>query len=287
MTEANIQPDATSASNQPAAAPAADSQSAASASKEVPWYGDAALEPYVKNKGWQSPADVVQSYINAEKLIGRDPSTLVQLPAEQTPEAWAKVWDRLGRPKDPTGYDMKVGLPQGMEVDDAFASDMAKALHEAGVTKQQAERLVAAYNAKLAEVARRSAQEAEQAYQLGERELQQEWKGAYDRMVGLAKAAVRDLGIPPEAIDGIEAAIGYKDTIKLFAEIGRKLGEAPLATDERSATFAAMSPAEAKAAWESLKMDANFVKALTDGTHPGHKAAVEKQTRLFQAMVGG
>jgi hypothetical protein len=253
----------------------------------APWFGDPSLEAYVKNKGWSGPQDAVRSYINAEKFIGRDPATLVSLPKEGDEKAWAELWAKLGRPESPEKYNMKAGLPDGAEVDEVFSRKMAEAIHRAGLTQKQAEAVIAEYNRMLIERTQEDLKKMELDYAAGDKELQNEWKGAYDRMIAVARAAVKDLGIPAEAIDGISAAIGYKNTIKLFADIGRKLGEPGFVPGGETTRFpGALSPEEAKAQWESLKLDPHYMAALMDPKNPGHKEAVERQSRLFAIMHG-
>ncbi len=63
---------------------------------------DAHLGQLVAQKGWRSAKDVLTSYQNLERLVGADK---LALPARDAgPEAWAPVWEKLGRPTDATGY---------------------------------------------------------------------------------------------------------------------------------------------------------------------------------------
>jgi hypothetical protein len=45
-----------------------------------------------------------------------------------------------------------------------------------------------------------------------------------------------------------------------------------------------LTPDEAKAEWNKMTLDANVMAALKDKSHPGHKAAQEKQNQLFAVM---
>src|SRR3990172_4178733 len=67
----------------------------------APWHGvaDPAVAEYVKVKGWTAPADVIKSYQGAEKLIGRDPSTLLVMPRADDPVGQRAVFSRLGMPE--------------------------------------------------------------------------------------------------------------------------------------------------------------------------------------------
>jgi lysophospholipase L1-like esterase len=105
-------------------------------------------------------------------------------------------------------------------------------------------------------------------------------------MMGRAKAAATTLGFTPELVDAIEKHVGYAKTYKLLAEMGGKLGEDNLRTvDSKTPGFEGkMTPDEAKAEWGAKQLDPNFMAALKDKTHPGHKGAQEVQNRLFKVM---
>lgn len=255
-----------------------------------PWHGltDPDAVSYITNKGWQGPADVIKSYQGAEKLIGRDPTTLLQMPRADDPDGMRAVFTKLGLPDSPDKYDMKVGLPKDAQVNDDFAKSMQGVLHKAGVTDVQAKTLVAEYNAMQLAAIEQQATDYNLNVAADKQALLDEWKGGHDRMMNRAKTAAQTLGFTPELIDAVEKQVGYAKTYKMFADIGAKLGEDGLVTAGKTADFnAQLTPAEAKAQWDATKLDPNFTKALMDKSHPGHKVAQEKQNRLFAVMYPG
>lgn len=270
-----------------ATAAAATTTTAATAT-EAPWHGltDPSAVEYIQNKGWQGPADVIKSYQGAEKLIGRSPDQLLVVPRADDPDGMRQVFQKLGMPEKPDAYDMKLGLPKDAKVDDGFAKGMQGILHEANITKSQADVLVGKYNAMLTAAAEQQAKDYELNVQADKAALLDEWKGGHDRMMTKAKAAAQTLGFTPEMIDGIEKTVGYAGTYKLLAEIGAKLGEDGLVTTggKTPAFDGMLTPQEAKAQWDQAKLDPNFMAALKDAQHPGHKAAQAKQTTWFKIM---
>jgi len=285
MTEAT-----TAAATTTDAATVATTTTTAAALATPPWHGltDPEAVGYVTNKGWTGPGDVIKSYQGAEKLIGRDPTTLLQMPRADDPEGMRALFTKLGLPDSPDKYDMKVGLPKETQVNEGFAKSMQGVLHKAGVTDAQAKILVAEYNAmQLADLAQQATD-----YNLNvaadKQALLDEWKGGHDRMMNRAKTAATSLGFTPDLIDAVEKQVGYAKTYKMFADIGAKLGEDGLVTAGKGTNFEGqLTPAEAKSQWDAFKMDPNNVKALTDKSHPGHKVAQEKQTKLFAIMYPG
>jgi hypothetical protein len=106
----------------PASTPAPAPASTPAPDAAAPWHGltDPDAAAYISNKGWTAPADIVKSYQGVEKLIGRDPSTLITMPRMDDPEGVKSVFQKLGLPESPDKYDMTVGLPKGAKADEGF-----------------------------------------------------------------------------------------------------------------------------------------------------------------------
>ena len=280
--------DTTAATTTATTTTAADTTAATTAT--APWHGitDTDAAAYVANKGWQSPQDVIKSYQGVEKLIGRDPSTLIPIPRLDDPEGVKSVFQKLGLPESPDKYDMKVGLPKEAKVDEGFAKTMQGMFHKANLTVDQAKTLAADYNALSVAKAAQEAKDYELNVQADKQSLLDEWKGGHDRMMNRAKTAATSLGFTTELIDAIEKQVGYAATYKMFAEIGGKLGEDTLVTPNKNTDFGnTLTPDEAKAQLATARSDPNHRAALMDKSHPGHKLAQEKENKLFAIMYPG
>lgn len=272
----------TGGGNSPASAAGAPAAGAA-----APWHGitDAEIASYIDNKGWKAPADVVASYRGAEKLIGRDPNTLLVLPRADDPEGFRAVAAKLGMPEKATEY--KLHTLEGTDPDPNYVGHVQEVFHKAGLTKAQAEAISKGHNEFMAKAAAQAAKDYDLNVQSDKAALQKEWGGGYDRMMGRAQLAARTLGIPAAAIDALEQAMGYAGTMKMFAEVGGKLGEDGFTGGSGAVRFSSqMTPAEAQAEWDAMKADDKARAALFDNNHPGHKAAKEKQAKLFAIIHG-
>jgi hypothetical protein len=252
-----------------------------------PWYGtaDAETVAYVEKKGWAGSAGVIKSYREAEKFIGRDPSTLAVLPRSDDAEGQRALFAKLGMPADPKGYN--IDTPEDMQIDPAYQEWARSTFHELGLTAQQAEKLSAKHNQFARDLAAKEAKDYDLNVQSDKAALERDWGGGYDRMMSRAKLAVNELGFSQEAVDALEDKLGYAGVMKFFAGIGGKLGEDRFAGGDGGGgtNFTGkMTPAEARQAWDGMKLDANEMKALQDPSHPGHSAAKTKQTKLFQVM---
>lgn len=250
------------------------------------WSGltEAADIAYAENKGWKSPADVYKSYRGVETLVGRDPSTLVPLPRLDDPEGFRSVMQKLGLPESPDKYEFD--KPADMALDEGYMGWARQTFHKIGLPAAQAKQLTAEHNAYIKGVMEQQAKDYDLSVASDKQALLKEWGGGHERMMNAAQTAAKSLGFTPEMIDSMEKTVGYASTMKFFAQLGSKLGEDKLVNQEGGPQrFGdALTPDEAKIQWEQSKLDPNFVKALNDNQHPGHKAAKEKQTRLFGIM---
>ena len=253
-----------------------------------PWHGmtDPEAAAFVQNKGWTSPADVIKSYQGAEKLIGRDPNTLLVVPRADDPEGFRAVMQKLGLPESPDKYEF--AKPDGLTPDAGYEAWARNTFHELGLLPDQVKNLTAKHNEYVKAQLTQQAQDAQLRVQTEKSELVREWGAGHERMINAAKTAANALGFTGDVIDAIEAKVGYKGTMKLFAALGQKLGEDGFVGGKSNGAGGGLgnqlTPAEAKAQWEAMRIDPVEKVALLDASHPNHKSAKAKQQRLMAIM---
>jgi len=228
---------------------------------------------------------VVKSYRGAEKLIGKNPDQVLTIPAQGDVDGWNGLYGRLGRPADAKEYNMLAGAPEGAVADPDVQAHIGSLFHTAGLSKSQAETIAKGYNEFVAARQEQEIKDYNLNVQADKDALQQEWRGGFERKFGAAQMAVKALGLPQEAINGIESELGYANTIKLFAEIGAKLGEDKFVGGEggggRTSFDAQLTPEEAANQIAQMNLDPNVKAALLNKNHPAHKATVAKRSKLF------
>jgi hypothetical protein len=271
-----------------AAAAAATAAAAAAAAKPAAWHGvpetDIAGLDYIKNKGWNGPADVIKSYRGAETFIGKDPSTLIAMPRSDDPAGLLGVLDRLGRPATADKYEF-AKPPEGLTPDEKFQTFARATFHEIGLLPGQVKTLTEKHNNFVMEQLK--ADEAAYNAQVGidKKALEAEWRNGTERQMNIAKGAAKTLGFSEDMIAGIERTVGYAGTWKFFASLGAKMGEPGFVTGDGKPKFEGqMTPAEASAEWDRTKNDPIAMKALSDKTHPDNKKWQAKQDSLFAIM---
>jgi len=146
-----------------------------------------------------------------------------------------------GVPDDPTGYD--ISWPEDMaemhaEADNENLGGFLQRMHAAGAPEAAVQAAMDSYFELVREGARVTAAEAERATREGEAALRREWGGDYPARVAEAGRAMRmlasgDLAAFLEKTPVGGAPLGsHPAMIRLFADLGRRLGEDRLVMGE-------------------------------------------------------
>ena len=241
------------------------------------WYSQLSEETrgFVQTKGWQSPDDVVQSYTNLEKLLGADKAGRgVIMPKEDSaPEEWGKFYDRLGRPKSPDEYNLPV--PQGDT--GQFAKVAANKFHELGITAKQAQSLAEWWNSQSQEMQSSQVNQQAQNSEMEMQVLQSEWGKEFDANIEAARRATRQFGVEESTLEKIESAVGTREMLKLFANIGKGLNEDSFVDSTKSTGFG-ISPEAARVRIGQLKGDKDWSAKYLSGNADA-KAEMERLMR--------
>lgn len=224
--------------------------------------------------------NLAKSYINGQKLIGKDK---IALPGKEATEAEMNdFYSSLGRPADPKEYTFdKPTLPEGISYDQDFEDAFKGVAHAAGLNPQQAKQIYDGYH----EYVNNQAATNSEGNQLQHAEwvdsIKKEFGKAYSEKIDLATRAVETYG-GPELKEWLDSTgMGNNPMfVKLFAKVGEGLAEGkPDTGAERSFI---MTPDQARQEIARFNRDPEFMKAYQDAEHQGHKEAVEKMDALFQ-----
>lgn len=253
-----------------------------------PWYAgvqDDDLRVWASQKGWTDPEVALKSHRELERLMGGPRDELVRIPTTGLDLENREVLERLGAPKEATGYEFN--LPEGVELDENRANWARDLFHKAGLTPAQAH-ILATADAELQAQQVAAAQKAiEEGANLGEQKLRNEWGNGYDNRIKMGERAVKALGLSGEMVDALEAAIGYEATIRWASNIGAKLGEDTFTVGDPQTggdNVRGFTPDQARARLDERMKDPEFSKALFDKHHPKHGEAVKERTSLFKLI---
>lgn len=181
------------------------------------------LRRVAEDKGWLSPAEALRGYRRMEEFLSREQAGRgLSLPKDDDDaEGFERLYQALGRPEKADGYELP-GLLGDQELDQGIMSAMSQAMHEAGLSKKQAQKLASAYQGLWL-----------RGMEDESRRFEDEVSEARDRLPAatqeMARRGFRLLRLPPEEArtvsENLERALGPRTAVDLFARLGSALAE--------------------------------------------------------------
>lgn len=214
---------------------------------------------WLGNKAFPDPGKLVDAFRETERAFR------TAIPSDSDPkERWDAFYKRLGRPDDPTGYEIKA--PAGFEADPVLTEGFQKTLYENGIPPKAAAALVDWYNGQ----ALAGLDIQAQAVKAQQAALKSEWGAEYGKNVEVARRGMELTGLDSGAIDKISMGYGVDNALKLFEKIGRMTSEDMLRSGGRTPGFTVDSNS-AKQQVEAFQSSPEKVAKLRAGD-PGAKA---------------
>ena len=223
------------------------------------------------------------SYVNAQRLIGADK---IPLPKNPTEDDLNNIYTKLGKPEQPSGYEIKADGQILTEGDVNTYTDIA---HKLGLSKTQANGILDYYRSSIQQTTEAMSKDSEQQRQQIEQSLKAEWGADFDAKVSQANRAVAD--------------IAGEDLLDMVLQDGTKVGNHP-AFIKAFASFAdfknsvtkedtisensvnyRMSPADAKAKIDTIMNDKSH--AYWDRKNPVARDKAVKEVQDLYEMLNG
>lgn len=234
---------------------------------------------FVRNKGWEAPADLLCSYRNLERKIG---ANTVRVPGPGAgPKEVVEFWSTLGRPEAPEGYE----FPAPDDVP-GYAPELAdwfrKAAHAVHMPAEMAQGLHDKYIERYLEDAAELDLDSWRQAQTAEAELRRDWGPAFDHRRQLANRAIRALG-GDRLFEELQAT-GMANSASLaraFAAVGERLYAEDRFLDGGEAKGFNRSPDVAQREIRRLRADPDFMTVYGDRRNSGHQAAQERMDQLY------
>tara|TARA_R100000329_G_scaffold7614_1_gene9111 strand:+ start:1483 stop:2307 length:825 start_codon:yes stop_codon:yes gene_type:complete len=161
-------------------------QTATSEPVETSWR-DSLPDDLKANASLEKFSDVstlAKSYINAEQMIGKDKMVV---PGDNTTEdEWNDIYNKLGRPEEPDGYELQMNLQEGEAVDEQLYAAFKNAAHANGLSPKQAQGLLNFYNDISTEALNEQSNAGVLAQEQSSRELREEWGRNYETNLNAA-----------------------------------------------------------------------------------------------------
>lgn len=276
--QAGAEPQAAQPAAEPAATPtppepAAKTEPDAAPKSWVDGFNDD-LRGYVEQKGFKGPDAVVDAYRNLEKLRGVPADRLLTLPTDPSAEgAMDAVYEKLGRPKEPTEYSK-------VEVE-GFSEDLFNAAaitaHKLGLNDGQFKGLQEMLAAQGAEVIKASEEQAVASFD--------KWQASNPDGVQVAAKVMAGVGVEESQLADILA--GDKAALYDFlAKVGARSSEGATIHGESPNGGFALTPAQAEAKRQEKLSDKDFYARYTSRSADVRKSAMAEIEALSKIIVG-
>lgn len=239
----------------------------------------------VNDRQWKSPADLLKSYTNLEKLTGVPADKLIRLPKDNDPAAWNEVYAKLGRPESPEKYVIPV--PDGQPKE--FASEASKWFHEAGLPQAAVTKIAEKWNGFMD--AQQKAMEAKKTEenQIQVNDLKKAWGADYDKNAEVVDRAAETFGMKQEQLTALKQVLGPKGAMEFLHKIGSKIAtessQAPAGMNQPGSFT--MSADQAKARIAQLKQDKSFSQLFTSDDPKQRMDARSEMDRLHKLAYPG
>lgn len=240
------------------------------------------LDPELKDHpslaNFKDPKDLAKSWVNAQKLIGKD--KLVLPGKNATPQDWEQVFDKLGRPKSPEGYNIPTDYAPPELTSPEGLRDYQGIAHKLGLMPAQAEGLYKWWADQQIGVMNQMEEQNTNLQKETESTLRKEWGYAYESKLKDANRVIRQFNSEEDA-QYIQGKFGNDPVmIKFLTRMGGKIAEDGIIGKGES-NF--LSPEEALL--EISKIRAN--PAYLDGNNPEQKLLAARVRQLSKMAYPG
>jgi len=236
-------------------------------------------EAYKDEKALQNFQDMdgfVKSYLHSQKLVGADK---IPIPNKYATDAdWNLVYEKLGKPKSPDGYEYNLG--KETKLDDNSLKAFSTEAHKLGLLPKQAQGIIKYYNDLAGASETEANNKAEAARTEAEKNLRKEFGSTYnDRITAAKKLATTTLG--NEFLNNTILQDGSKlgdnpVVVKAFADLAAQMSEDNIVKGDAPAY---MSAKEINRQIAALQQPGS---AYWDKKHPNHSDVVQEVQDLLR-----
>jgi len=218
------------------------------------------------------------SYVNAEKMIGKDSITV-----PTTEDEWASAYNKLGRPEESSGYELKApdDLPEGVTFDEEMMNGFKAKAHEAGLNQKQIESLNSWYWDHTTQAYNTLNESADDSQTKSVETLKKEWGERYDVNLTMAQRAVEKFGDDSFAEYLEQTGLGDNPQMVRFmhaiAKANLEEGDIEGQGNDNSRS---LDPSQIREQINDIMSQA----AYTNKQDPNHEILVGKVQKLFERM---
>ncbi len=192
------------------------------------WRDGLAPEEQSFARQFDTPADAVRTALELRRKL----SVSLPVPDDGDPEKKMAMFDRLGRPESPDGYEVRLppSMPDWVEPDDpdlqATHRSFLEAMHGAGATQEMIDAALGWYWGHVADTDAENTRLSDNAFADAEADLRREWGRDFEANVEHANRAVAAFG-GSALVDTLDryGLSNHPAFVTAFARVGRTMGE--------------------------------------------------------------
>jgi len=227
-------------------------------------------------KAITNPAELVKSFVNAQKLIGKD---RVVIPTDKSSETeLAQFWQKMGRPDKAEDY--KIDLGETKSFDEQFVGKFTELAHKHNILPAQAQAMMKELNEYESSQDTNFQADLETKVEEAKASLVNEWGDAYKNNIGKAIEVIKEFG-DADVFEHFKQA-GYGSDPKflkfLLKVSGEKLGEDSITPGDSVEGGLTLDEVNRRI------NEAYSDKAYTDSGHPDHKRKVAEIQKYFKVL---
>jgi hypothetical protein len=248
---------------------------------------DLKAEPSIQTFKGKGAADILKSYVNAQKMVGGD-KVVVPAGKLDTEENWNALFEKIGRPKSAEDYKFEaVQPPEGMPIAPEFEKSVKALAHRMGLVPKQAAALHKEIMGWIGNTYKSHKEGTQKTAEEAETALKTEWGNKYDANLGLAVKVLDTYGGKAEEVKAFKDKFGNDlVAVRILANIGNLIGEGNFIKGQAPAFLSTPAEAQGKAMDIMTNTQNPLHEAYHSKQHIRHDEAVEEVQRLFIIAKG-
>ena len=171
---------------------------------------------YIDKKGFKTPQDLLKSYRELERAY----SSKVSIPKDGDKEGFSKLYLKLGMPQDTGGFDINF-----LEEDKEIGEQFKQVCLENNILPKSAQAMYEWFVNSRAEIQGNEAKSWAEKSLLELNEVKQEWGSKANQNMEFVKRGIRLFSDNQDVIENMERALGTKEMMLAFKNVGEALSE--------------------------------------------------------------
>ncbi len=239
------------------------------------------LKNFFDNEGKINTANVLESYINVQKVMGQDK---VLAPREDWgDDQWTSFYKGIGQVEKIEDYVIKNNVPEGLTANDEMFSELMKVAHTNGVLPHQFQKISDKFNEMTKTHIDTTKTNGDTAFATEVNKLKEEWGQGYENTLNVIDSTLVKFSSEDELAElkkfGLDKDPIIQRLLKRVAD-GLLSEDDPLFKQAQTKTFG-KTPEQAQAS-----LSEHMAKPEKATRHPGHAVWQSQYIEILESIHG-